>query len=201
MFARFSTGTQKVVVRAQAEARELRHNWIGTEHLLLGLLNQEETRLAQLMTSYRITPEKIRTSVIEILGPGVPDKPDAEALGTIGIDLEAVRRQIEASFGKGALERTATRRTGNRKGLASASFLRRPCTYADQPRLTPRAKKALHRAFREAGGVRGRTVEPEHVLLGILSETQGLAARLLEPSGLTYSRARSALAEEEGRTA
>jgi ATP-dependent Clp protease ATP-binding subunit ClpC len=81
MFERFTDRARQVTVDAQATARRLGHGHIGTEHLLLGLLENDGIA-AQVLS-----------------GAG-----DAEALGAIGIDLGEVRRRMEASFGPGALQ-------------------------------------------------------------------------------------------------
>jgi ATP-dependent Clp protease ATP-binding subunit ClpC len=59
-----------VVVLAQDEARTLTHNYIGTEHLLLGLLREEEGLAARVLESVEITLEEVRGQVVEIVGRG-----------------------------------------------------------------------------------------------------------------------------------
>ena len=70
MFERFTERARQVVVLAQDEARTLRHNYIGTEHLLLGLLREEEGVAARVLESLDVTLEEVRSQVARIVGPG-----------------------------------------------------------------------------------------------------------------------------------
>ena len=70
MFERFTDQARQVVVFAQDEARALKHNYIGTEHLLLGLLREEESVAARVLGSLDITVEEVRAQVARIVGDG-----------------------------------------------------------------------------------------------------------------------------------
>jgi ATP-dependent Clp protease ATP-binding subunit ClpA len=70
VFERFTERARQVVVLAQDEARSLKHNYIGTEHLLLGLLREEEGIAARLLESMHITLDEVRAQVAEIIGVG-----------------------------------------------------------------------------------------------------------------------------------
>jgi ATP-dependent Clp protease ATP-binding subunit ClpA len=70
MFERFTERARQVVVLAQDEARALRHNYIGTEHILLGLLREEEGVAARVLESLDITVEEVRAMVASIVGQG-----------------------------------------------------------------------------------------------------------------------------------
>jgi ATP-dependent Clp protease ATP-binding subunit ClpC len=72
MFERFTQRARRVVVLAQEESRLLSHNYIGTEHLLLGLLAEQEGVAARALESLNVTLEAAREQVIEIIGPGQP---------------------------------------------------------------------------------------------------------------------------------
>ena len=111
---------------------------------------------------------------------------DAEALATIGIDLDEVRRQVEGAFGPGALERARWPRRCRPQGRRHATP------------FTPRAKKCLELALREAVALGHGYIGPEHVLLGILREGQGLAAALLLRQGIGQDAARTAVLMELG---
>ncbi|MCU1588105.1 MAG: NDP-hexose 4-ketoreductase [Frankiales bacterium] len=86
MFERFTARGHHAVVLAQDAARELEHESIGTEHLLLGLLEEGEGAAARVLTSYGLTPEGLRGQV-ELLagrgsappGVGIPFTPEAKA--------------------------------------------------------------------------------------------------------------------------
>ncbi len=70
MFERFTERARQVVVLAQEEARSLSHNYIGTEHILLGLLREEEGLAARVLDSLNITIERTRQQVVRIIGRG-----------------------------------------------------------------------------------------------------------------------------------
>ncbi len=70
MFERFTDRARRVVVLAQEEARLLKHNYIGTEHLLLGLMREEEGLAAQTLMELGLTHSAVRQRVSEIVGPG-----------------------------------------------------------------------------------------------------------------------------------
>src|SRR5438128_6957546 len=70
MFERFTERARQVVVLAQEEARTLKHNYIGTEHILLGLLREEEGLAARVLESLDITVEEVRAQVARIVGQG-----------------------------------------------------------------------------------------------------------------------------------
>jgi ATP-dependent Clp protease ATP-binding subunit ClpA len=70
MFERFTEQARQVIVLAQEEARLLNHNYIGTEHLLLGLLREEEGLPARVLESLGVTVERVRAEVVAVVGSG-----------------------------------------------------------------------------------------------------------------------------------
>jgi ATP-dependent Clp protease ATP-binding subunit ClpC len=70
MFERYTDRARRVVVLAQEEARMLNHNYIGTEHILLGLIHEGEGVAAKALQTLRISPEAVRQQVEEIVGRG-----------------------------------------------------------------------------------------------------------------------------------
>src|SRR5579884_1178337 len=122
MFERFTERARQVVVLAQEEARTLKHNYIGTEHILLGLLREEEGLAARVLESLDITVERVRAQVVRIVGSGE----------------EVTSGQIP---------------------------------------FTPRAKKVLE--LREALSLGHNYIGTEHILLGLVRENEGVAARIL----------------------
>src|SRR2546421_185621 len=124
MFERFTERARQVVVLAQEEARTLKHNYIGTEHILLGLLREEEGVAARVLESLDITVEEVRAQVARIVGQG-----DEVTTGQIP--------------------------------------------------FTPRAKKVLELALREALSLGHNYIGTEHILLGLVRENEGVAARIL----------------------
>jgi ATP-dependent Clp protease ATP-binding subunit ClpA len=174
MFERFGETAREAIVRAQDEAGALGHNYIGTEHLLLGLAEKDS-----ILSTFGLTREALVRQTLSEIGPGRPA--DAAALASIGIDLDEVRRRIEDAFGPGALERT-------RAGRAFC---------AERP-LTPRSKKALELAVKEARRLGHGYVRPEHLLLGVLALREGLAVKLVEDLGASPERIREAVLDRLG---
>ena len=72
MFERFTDRARRVIVLAQEEARTLQHNYIGTEHLLLGLIREGEGVAAKALTSKGVTLDDTRKQVEEMIGKAMP---------------------------------------------------------------------------------------------------------------------------------
>jgi ATP-dependent Clp protease ATP-binding subunit ClpA len=164
MFERFTESARESVVRAQAEARALGLEHVGTEELLLGIAAGGGDA-ARVLAEHGASAEALRRQA------GGREL-DGAALASIGIDLDEIRRRAEASFGPGALER-------GRRG---------PNGHIP---LTPQAKKSLELAVRETVATGGREIRAEHVLLGVLRE--GGATALLRGAGTDPEALRSAL--------
>ena len=171
MFERFTDRARHVLLVAQVEANGMGHNFIGTEHLLLGLLDGEGVA-ARVLRAEGFDAEEVRQAVADRVGRGdtVP-LGDAEALAAIGIDLDEVRAAVEESFGEGALERRLVPVGGGGR--------RKRTRRLGAPPFAPRAKKVLELALREALGLGHKYIGTEHLLLGILREGKGVAAQLL----------------------
>jgi ATP-dependent Clp protease ATP-binding subunit ClpA len=171
MFERFTDQARDVVVRAQDEARVLGHGFIGTEHLLLGLLDAGGIG-GRVLGDAGLEAGELRREIAALVGRG-PAGIDGDALAAIGIDLDRVREAVEASFGEGALE---SRRPGGRIPF------------------TARAKKVLELALREAKHLGHNSIGTEHILLGLV-RAEGIAAELLGARGLTPERVRELVRE------
>jgi ATP-dependent Clp protease ATP-binding subunit ClpA len=182
MFERFTEDARAVVGAAQVHARALTHGWIGTEHLLLGLLDDPDGRAARVLAQWDLGAGWARTEVERTVGQGEPDL-DADALATLGIDLDEVRTRVERTFGPGALARRRCRRGPMSPALP----------------FTPRAKKALELALREALALEDRHIGSEHVLLGLVRTDEGVAARILRDRGVDGAAVRAALARGAAR--
>jgi ATP-dependent Clp protease ATP-binding subunit ClpC len=137
VFERFTERAKQVVVLAQDEARALKHNYIGTEHILLGLLREEEGLAARVLESLDVTVEEVRAQVARIIGPG---------------DEPIVSGQIP---------------------------------------FTPRAKKVLELSLREALSLKHNYIGTEHILLGLVRENEGVAARILLDFGADAEKIRN----------
>jgi ATP-dependent Clp protease ATP-binding subunit ClpA len=170
MFERFTDAARRLVIEAQRESRALRHGWVGTEHLLLGILADPDSLSARTLWVHGIDRDAVAAAIRRHLPPAADL--DAEALDTIGIDLSRVREKVEATFGPGALDRPPgwrACRTGGRFGHLP---------------FTPRAKKCLELSLREALRLRQKHIADGHILLGILREGEGMAAQILAETGV-----------------
>ena len=153
MFERFTDDARHAVVAAQAEARRLKATRIETVHLFMGILDTAGSDVIEILRDEGYTRETVLAELAK--GQALGDR-DARALESIGIDLEAVRANLEASFGEGALDgvdesrrRWFGRATGH-IAFASAS------------------KKALELSWREARARKESKVSCEHILLGLI---------------------------------
>jgi ATP-dependent Clp protease ATP-binding subunit ClpA len=207
MFERFTEHAREAVVQAQAEARALRHNYIGTEHLLLGVARVEEASGAAALDRVGFDLAQARRDVERIIGTGPADgdlsSSDAEALRAIGIDLDEVRRLAEEAFGPGALAEGAgvpPRRRSRRRGLGRRLGARQKCAEPTPGRIpfTPRSKRVLELALREAVRLGSDHIGTEHVLLGIVREGRGVAMEILQAQGVTAEAVRGAVASDQG---
>jgi ATP-dependent Clp protease ATP-binding subunit ClpA len=172
MFERFLPQTRQVVVLAQHEARDLRHQSIGAEHLLLGLLGQDEDPVAQALGEHGLRLAEVRERIVRYTTE--PDSAlDAQALSAFGIDLDAVRRAAEASFGPGALDP------------------KRPPAPSGHIPFTKQAKKVLEGAVREAQDHKHNHIATGHLLLGLLDEGEGLTGRILADTNVDTAELRA----------
>ncbi len=217
MFERFTDRARQVVTMAQGEARALGHGYIGTEHLLLALIRQGDGVAARVLDSAGVSVEAVRSDVLEIVGQGragsgpaaadLVEPTDAEALRSIGIDVDSIRARIEESFGPGALELAVRRqRRGRRLQLRRPRRHGVPCSGSIWPigghiPFTPRSKKVLELSLREAIHLRHNYIGTEHVLLGLLREGEGLAAMVLVKQGLGLDDLRQRVLSAIGKVA
>jgi len=198
MFERFTGDARATVVSAQHAARALTDHHIGTEHLLLGLLDQTDSTAARALSRSGVTPDLVRDAIQRARQPQRDvAAEDKEALRTIGIDLDAVQAAVEEAFGPGALSRLHTaedpgRRVGWRR--------RRTPVPGQAPRghipFTPRAKKVLELSLREALDLKHGHIGTGHLLLGLIDEGQGLGARIMVEGGAELARVREAVLAE-----
>jgi ATP-dependent Clp protease ATP-binding subunit ClpC len=138
----FTPRAQQVLALARKEADRFHHNYVGTEHLLLGLIN---------------------------LGQGVA----VNVLQKMGLDLDTVRTAVEKQVGKGP----------SAKPIGNIAY-------------TPRVKKVLALAGKEAKALNHSYVGTEHILLGLLREGDGVAARVLKSLEIDIERCRDEILSE-----
>ena len=201
MFERFTQRARSVVVLAQDEARDLRHDYIGTEHLLLGLLREPSGVTRRVLDQLGIERDAVRSDVVRIVGEGPSSglgEQDAEALRSIVIDLDEVRRRLEEAFGTGALERWDRKRHGWRRRGRCETVAGHP-PFAGHIPFTPRAKTVLELSLREARQFGHGYIGTEHILLGLAREREGMAARILAQRGASDQRVRSVVIDELAR--
>jgi len=110
MFERFTEEARFVVTLASEHARRLGHRYVGGEHLLLAAVTAGQPAGA-VLCAHGVTPDLVEEEIVRRVGlgagAGLFGGLDKDALATIGIDLDAVRARIEASFGPQALARAA----------------------------------------------------------------------------------------------
>jgi ATP-dependent Clp protease ATP-binding subunit ClpA len=128
MFERFTDRARRAIVLSQEEARRLHHNYIGTEHVLLGLLGEQQGVAARVLDGFEMSASSVRAEVVELVGEGQHDVP-----GHIP--------------------------------------------------FTPRAKKTLELALRESLQLNHNYIGTEHILLGLIREGDGVAAKIMRNHG------------------
>jgi ATP-dependent Clp protease ATP-binding subunit ClpC len=141
-YSNFTPRAQQVLALARKEADRFNHNFVGTEHLLLGLIK---------------------------LGQGVA----VNVLLKLGMDLETVRLEVEKQVGTGP----------DQKMIGNIPY-------------TPRVKKVLSLASKEAKALNHTYVGTEHLLLGLLREGDGVAARVLKNLDVDIEQARQEILKE-----
>ncbi len=145
MYARFTERAQRVMILAQEEARRLKYPYVGTEHLLLGLIRE---------------------------GTGIAHK----VLSDLGVERETVRQEVEKIIGAG-------------KGSVEGEI-----------GFTPRAKRVIELAVDEARRLGHSYVGTEHLLLGLIREGEGVAARVLQNLGADLEKVRSQVVQLLGQS-
>jgi ATP-dependent Clp protease ATP-binding subunit ClpA len=149
------------------------------------------------LTDLGVTVDTGRAALRHLVGTGGLCESDAEALRTLGIDLDEVRRRVEASFGPGALDEIPRRRRRRRR------WRRGRC----EPALTgylpfmPRAKRALERAAGEAATLGDGHIGMEHLLLGLLDPGGNMAVELLRHLGADPEVVRGRVLADLGQAA
>jgi len=136
MWEPFTERARRSIVLAQEEAQRLGNNYIGTEHLLLGIISEGESVAAKVLEN-------------------------------LGVNLQKVRGEVEAIVGKGSQ------------------------TTQQEMVFTPRAKRVIELAFEEARALAHNYIGTEHLLLGLVREGEGVAARVLSNLGVDPSKIRS----------
>jgi len=210
MFERFTDRARRVVVLAQEEARMLNHNYIGTEHILLGLIHEGEGVAAKALESLGISLEAVRQQVEEIIGQGqqapsghIPFTPRAKKV----LEL-SLREALQLGHNYIGTEHILLGLIREGDGVAAQVLVK---LGADLNRVrqqveeiigqgqqapsghipfTPRAKKVLELSLREALQLGHNYIGTEHMLLGLVREGEGVAAQVLVSLGADLARVR-----------
>jgi ATP-dependent Clp protease ATP-binding subunit ClpA len=174
MFEKFSPDARAAVVRAREETVRAGQREVGPEHLLVALAAGPGLA-ADALAAAGATEAGLRGRLTH-QAADEPDPLDADALASIGIDLDAVRRASDAAFGDGALDRPYRQRPG-RRGVTTGLRMTRP------------AKRALELGLRSAARRGDRSISSGHLLLGVLDLGDGpalssLAAVSVDPARL-----------------
>jgi ATP-dependent Clp protease ATP-binding subunit ClpA len=215
MFERFTAGARAIVVQAQENARRLGHGYIGCEHLLLAAASTGEPAGA-VLRELGVTPEGVEAEIVRLVGlgqaAGLFSALDRDALASIGIDIDAVRAQIEAAFGPDALTRAAPGTCrGSRPAMARGPLARlrrsrgagRGQDAAAGPTghipFTPRAKKSLEHALHEAQARHDGYIGVEHLTLALVGMDAGAVPPILSALGTTQAALRAAILDRYRR--
>jgi ATP-dependent Clp protease ATP-binding subunit ClpA len=178
MFERFTKKARQVVIAAQEEARTRNASEMRTEHLLAGLYAVPDTLALTVLDGFSVEKAAVLRE-IDRLSPTRRPQIDAEALSTLGIDLDEVRRQVEDAFGPGALDRTRAARRGQGRSRLFGHV-----------RVDRTTKKALELALREALRLKHNYIGTEHILLGLIHADGGAAHHILAALGVRLEPAR-----------
>lgn len=159
MFEKFTDWAKRAVSLSQEEAIALGHDYIGTEHMLLGLVAAEGGMAGEVLTRHGVSSTRAREETKRVLDAagvvGTSGQEAMDALASIGIDVSAIKRQADETFGPGRF--------------------RYP-----RPPFSPRAKKVLELSLRESITLGHSYIGTEHLLLGMLAEGGGVGVRVLE---------------------
>ena len=211
MFERFTEEARDLVVRAVEHAIRLGHRYVGPEHILLAAVSTGQPA-SVVLRAHGVTPELVEEGIVGLgAGAGLFGGLDKDALATIGIDLDAVRARIEASFGPQALARAAQaahrdprrRRPqvgeGSRKGKIGRppEATGRYCEPDPRPSghipFTPATKKILEVTLREAAARHDSQIGVEHIALALTTIKQGLVPQILSAAGAPAAALRAAI--------
>jgi len=162
---------EQVIELAVDEARQLGHHYIGTEHLLLGLVREGEGIAAGVLESLGVNLEKVRAETVRVLA-------------RLGPSAGAVEDVTESAEGTG---------NGSEQGAQPG---RGPDRF---DKFTDRARKVLTLAQEEATRFNHNYIGTEHLLLGLVREGEGVAAKILSNLGVELNRVRSAVEFMIGR--
>lgn len=198
MFERFTQQARSSVVAAQEGARTLQATQILPAHVLLGAVASAEASnspLAGILAEAGITSAALQPELLALGSATVLNEQDAEALQSIGIDLQAVRRAVEEQFGPGALDADASAPASveasasasaprTRFGRLKGGGTKRGGTKGSGVRgrgipFSRGAKSVLENSLREAAAHRDGYIGAEHIVLGVIRTADPTATALI----------------------
>lgn len=197
MFNRFTAQAREVVIGAQVCARGRDSRSIGGAHLLEALASPDRPT-SEVLASAGLDAAGLDRAMAVCVGPGAAVDDDA-ALRSLGIDLDDIRRAVEARFGDGALER-AGRQADRRRHRWPWGRARRRRDSGHIP-FTEGAKRSLELSLREAIRLGDASIDADHVLLGVLRADDPDVARLLARLDVSAPQIRSAVEGRRRRSA
>jgi ATP-dependent Clp protease ATP-binding subunit ClpA len=160
----YTSRAKKALEFSMSEARELGHVYVGTEHLLLGILREEKGIAAQVLVAAGVTLNLARTETLRMLGTDTADAARLLARSGLGLDTTSA---VQDRPRRGQL-------TPIPRDIASLP----PSAWG-----TNRTQRVIDRARTDAVNRHSRQIEPEHLLIALLEETDGMAATLMEQIG------------------
>ena len=166
----YTSRAKKVLELAMSEARELNHSYVGTEHLLLGLIREEKGIAAQVLADAGLRLDAARAEVLRLLGT------DGQTQ-TAGVRERWLRRDVTREHHDGWP-------ANGPPDDGSIQAARWAGSVTPQRWTSDRAHAVISRARADAARRRSRYIEPEHLLIAILEEDGGMAATIMERLGI-----------------
>jgi Clp amino terminal domain, pathogenicity island component len=164
---RLTDQARRVLDLAEVEAGRFGHRYVGPEHVVLGVLRDGASRAAELLRTRGMEADAAWGELGRLAERGVVASPapsDAELLGTLGIDLDAVRQSTERTFGLQAVAQATREATwARRRGVGRVAWT----PLCGPPFL---AKRAVGLACRRAGALGSVRIGAELLLLGVLDD-------------------------------
>jgi ATP-dependent Clp protease ATP-binding subunit ClpC len=174
VFEKFTNLAKRSITLSQDEAVTLGHDYIGTEHILLGLVLVRQGLAGEILSEQGVTADQVRAETLRLLeAAGVSangGREATEALAAIGIDVEEIRRRADDTFGPGRFR-------------------------FPRPAFTMRAKRVLELTLRESMELGHDEIGTEHLLLGLLAEGEGVGVAALGAVGVDSVALRTTVLE------
>jgi hypothetical protein len=191
VFERLDSGAQAILTEAIAEAKRMRHGYLGTEHVLIALASSPTVLPEEVRVHLPVSAAVVRDQLNREVGPGVGMASDEALLASLGIDLDAIRRRAEVTFGPAALDRVSVRPRRRWRARLASGRARPRCfpMLIDSLGVMPRVKRALERACAHQTGLASST----GLLLSIVEDDDAMATRLLVGLGQDLEALRAGL--------